>query len=195
MDRGDPARLAALASRRVILGVGGGIAAYKIASVASTLVQSGAEVTVAMTPAALRFITPLTFEAISGRPVFSDPWNPAERSDPQHVRLAASADLMLVAPCTMDLLARLAAGFADDAVTLLAAGIDRGRCPVLLSPSMNEVMLRQPATERNLARLAEDRFTIVPSESGWHACRSGGPGRLPEPESLVDAIVAALLPR
>lgn len=192
MDRTDPSRLAPFASRRVILGIGGGIAAYKMAAVASSLVQAGAEVTVAMTPAATRFVGPLTFEAIAGRPVFTDPWNPADRADPQHVRLAGAADLMLVAPCTMDLLARLAGGFADDAVTLLAASLDRTRQAVLLAPSMNEVMWRQPATQRNLSQLSSDGFTIVPPESGWHACRSGGPGRLPEPSQLVDAMLAAL---
>lgn len=192
MDHGDPDRLKALSGRRLIVAVGGGIAAYKVASLVSTCVQSGADVLVAMTEAATKFVAPLTFESIAGRPVYLDPWAPLDRADPQHVRLVRDVDLMIVAPCTMDLLARLASGRADDAVTLLAAVIDRSRQPTLLAPSMNEVMWRQPATQRNLRTLREDGFTIVEPAEGWHACRTGGPGRLPEPEGLVDAIVAHL---
>jgi phosphopantothenoylcysteine synthetase/decarboxylase len=192
VDHGDPARLKPLSGRRVIVAVGGGIAAYKVVGLVSTCVQSGADVLVAMTEGATKFVAPLTFESISGRAVYLDPWSPMDRADPQHVRLVRDVDLMLVAPCTMDLLARLASGRADDAVTLLAAVLDRSRQPTLLAPSMNEVMWHQPATQRNLRTLREDGFSIVEPAEGWHACRSGGAGRLPEPEALVDAIVAHL---
>lgn len=192
MDHGDPARLTALSGRKIAVGVGGGIAAYKVAGLVSTLVQSGAEVTVAMTASAVRFVTPLTFESISGRAVYLDPWSPIDRADPQHVRFARELELMIVAPCTMNLLARLAVGMADDAVTLLASVLDRSRQPTVLAPAMNEAMWRQPATQRNLRTLREDNFVVVEPGSGWHACRSDGPGRLPEPEALVDAILAAL---
>ncbi|MGA0172288.1 MAG: flavoprotein [Phycisphaerales bacterium] len=192
MDHGNPERLKALHGRRLIIAVGGGIAAYKVAGLVSTCVQAGAEVLVSMTEAATRFVAPLPFEAIAGRPVFHDPWNTQERPDPQHVRLVRDLDLMIVAPCTMDLLARLAAGMADDAVTLLASVIDRSTTPTLLAPSMNEVMWSQPATQRNLRTLRDDGFTVVEPAEGWHACRSGGAGRLPEPEALVDAIIASL---
>ena len=195
MDHGNPERLKTLHGRRLIVAVGGGIAAYKVAGLVSTCVQAGAEVLVSMTEAATRFVTPLTFESIAGRPVFLDPWNPADRADPQHVRLVRELDLMIVAPCTMDLLARLAAGMADDAVTLLASVIDRSRTPTLLAPSMNEAMWSQPATQRNLRTLRDDGFGLIAPAEGWHACRSGGPGRLPEPEALVDAIIAHLPPR
>ena len=176
----------------MIVAVGGGIAAYKVVGLVSTCVQSGADVLVAMTEGATKFVAPLTFESISGRAVYLDPWSPMDRADPQHVRLVRDVDLMLVAPCTMDLLARLASGRADDAVTLLAVVLDRSRQPTLLAPSMNEVMWHQPATQRNLRTLREDGFSIVEPAEGWHACRSGGAGRLPEPEALVDAIVAHL---
>ncbi len=192
MDHGDPARLTALSGRRIAVGVGGGIAAYKVAGLVSTLVQAGAEVTVAMTASAVRFVTPLTFESISGRAVYLDPWSPLDRADPQHVRFARELELMIVAPCTMNLLARFAVGMADDAVTLLASVLDRSRQPTVLAPAMNEAMWRQPATQRNLRTLREDNFVVVEPTSGWHACRSDGPGRLPEPEALVDAILAAL---
>lgn len=172
--------------------MGGGIAAYKVAGLASTLVQSGAEVTVAMSEAATRFVAPLTFESISGRAVYTDIWDPLERADPQHVRLVREIDLMLVAPCTMDLLGRLACGLAGDPLTLLASVVDRSYRPTLLAPSMNEAMWMQPATRRNVERLREDGFVVVEPAEGWHACRTGGPGRLPEPEALVDAIIRHL---
>lgn len=192
MDHGDPARLAPLRGRRVLLGVGGGIAAYKVAGLASTLVQAGTEVVVAMSEAATRFVTPLTFESITGRPVYAHIWEPLDRADPQHVRLVRGIDLMLIAPCTMDLLGRLAGGLAGDPLTLLAAVVDRTRQPTLLAPSMNEVMWGQPATRRNLRMLREDGFVVIDPDEGWHACRTGGPGRLPEPEALVDAVIANL---
>src|SRR5262245_17056869 len=116
--RPDPPRPAVA---RVIVGIGGGIACYKVAHVVSRLGQGGTEVTVLMTEAATRFVTPLTFQALSGRPVYSSPWEHVESHDPQHVELARSADLMLVAPATMDLLAELASGRAANVVTLVAA--------------------------------------------------------------------------
>lgn len=181
-----------LEGRRVLIGVCGGIAAYKTCSVVSALAQRGAEVTVAMTDAATRFVTPLTFQALSGRPVFTSQWEQFDQADPQHVRLADGLHLALVAPCTMNTAARLVTGFADDAVTAILAAVDRTRIPVLLAPSMNAEMWNQPATRRNLAGLAEDGFTIIQPGEGWQACRRSGPGRLPEPTELVERIVAGL---
>lgn len=192
----DPASLDALrpsvAGRRIIVGVGGGIAAYKVCSVVSALAQAGADVTVAMTDGATRFVTPATFEALSGRAVYTSIWERVEHHDPQHIALSRGAALMLVAPCTMDLLARLASGRADDIVSLLVASIDRARCPVLLAPSMNDVMWTQPATQRNVSTLEADGFRIVSPEVGWQACRTVGTGRLPEPGELLDAIAASM---
>lgn len=195
MFRGAPEVLATLAGRTILVGVGGGIAAYKTASVVSTLAQAGASVHVVMTPSATRFVTPLTFEALSGRPVHHDIWEQADRSDPQHIRLAASADAMLVAPCTMDLLARIVHGFADDPVSLVVSAIDRSRTPVLLAPSMNAVMWAQPATQRNLEQARADHFGICAPGEGWQACRTTGPGRLPEPDELVEGLALAIRAR
>jgi len=192
MYRGDPKALERLSGRRVLVGVGGGIAAYKVAGLVSTLAQAKAEVHVAMTPAAVRFVTPLTFEALSGRAVHSDPWTQADRADPQHIRLARSIDAAIVAPCTMDLLARLVHGFTDDPVTLVLSAVDRTRIPVLLAPSMNEVMWNQPASRRNVETARADGFRVIAPGEGWQACRSVGPGRLPEPDDLVEAIAAAI---
>ena len=174
--------------RRVIVGVTGGIACYKVAQVVSRLVQSGAQVTVAMTDAAARFVTPLTFQALSGRPVYTSQWEHIESHDPQHISLARAADVMLIAPCTMDMLARLATGRADDVVSLIAAAVDWSRQPLLLAPSMNAVMWNQPATQRNLAQLRADGCRIIEPTEGWQACRTEGIGRLAEPEVIIEAV-------
>jgi phosphopantothenoylcysteine synthetase/decarboxylase len=192
MYRGDPKALETLSGRRVLIGVGGGIAAFKVAGLVSTLAQAKVEVHVAMTPAATRFVMPLTFEALSGRAVHVDPWTQADRADPQHIRLARSIDAAIVAPCTMDLLARLVHGFTDDPVTLVLSAVDRSRVPVLLAPSMNEIMWNQPATRRNVETARTDGFRVVAPGEGWQACRTVGAGRLPEPDDLVEALAESL---
>jgi phosphopantothenoylcysteine decarboxylase/phosphopantothenate--cysteine ligase len=171
----------------------GGIAVYKTAAVVSRLAQAGAEVTVAMTENATRFVTPLTFQALSGRPVYTSQWQHVESHDPQHIRLADAADAVLVAPCTMDAMARLASGRTDDVVTLILSAVDRSSTPVLLAPSMNAVMWAQPSTQRNLDILRADGFGIVGPEHGWQACRHVGAGRMSEPEALVRALAGALI--
>lgn len=178
--------------RRLLLCLAGGIAVYKLCTVVSALAQAGAEVVVAMTPGATRFVAPLTFGALSGRAVLVDAWTPLEHHDPQHIAVARSVQAALVAPCTMDLLARLASGRADDIVTLLLAAIDRSRTPVLLAPSMNATMWDQPATRRNLATLRGDGYRIIEPAVGWQACRTEGAGRLPEPHELLAQLAAAL---
>jgi len=182
------------AGARVLVGVTGGIAAYKTATLVSRLVQGGAEVTVAMTSAATRFVAPLTFQALSGRPVYTSQWEHVESHDPQHISLARSVSLAVVAPCTMDCMARLAAGLTDDVVCLILSAIDRRRTPVLLAPSMNEVMWSQPATQRNVAQLSADGFELIGPDEGWQACRAVGAGRMSEPEALLSAISARLKP-
>lgn len=176
----------------IVVGVTGGIAAYKSAFLVSRLAQAGAMVTVAMTPAATKFVAPLTFQALSARPVYTSSWEHIESHDPQHIALAKSARLAVVAPCTMDCMAKLAAGFADDVVTLLLASIDRARTPVLLAPAMNAEMWAQPATRRNLATLRRDGFRVIGPDEGWQACRTVGPGRMSEPEAIMAEIVRLL---
>ncbi|MBA4028928.1 MAG: hypothetical protein C0475_07305 [Planctomyces sp.] len=186
---------AAARGARVFVGVGGGIAVYKVCTLVSRLAQAGAQVTVAMTPAATRFVTPLTFQALSARPVYTSPWEHIESQDPQHIALARSCDLAIVAPATMDLLASLAHGVTRDVVCLILSAIDRRLTPVLLAPSMNEVMWSQPATRRNVAQLEADGFTVLGPATGWQACRAVGPGRLPEPEDLLAAVCDRLAQR
>jgi phosphopantothenoylcysteine decarboxylase/phosphopantothenate--cysteine ligase len=180
------------APARVIVGVSGGIACYKVAQVVSKLVQSEVEVTVAMTDGATRFVTPLTFQALSGRPVYSSQWTHIESHDPQHINLARSADVMLIAPATMDMLARLAHGRTDDVVSLIASAVDWARQPLLLAPSMNEVMWRQPSTQRNLSQLRADGVRVIEPTKGWQACRTVGMGRLAPPEVIIGEVMSAL---
>lgn len=187
--------LSAAKGRRVLVGVCGGIAAYKTCTIVSRLAQAGAHVTVAMTPSATQFVAPLTFQALSARPVYTSPWQHIESQDPQHIKLAETTDLAIVAPCTMDALARLATGRADDVVTLILSAIDRTRTPVLLAPSMNTVMWSQPATQRNLKQIQEDGFEVVAPGVGWQACRQVGPGRMAEPEEILDQIASRLAAR
>ncbi|HYF13745.1 MAG TPA: flavoprotein [Phycisphaerales bacterium] len=172
---------------RVLVGVTGGIAAYKTATIVSRLAQAGAKVTVLMTPAATQFVTPLTFQALSGNPVYTSPWEHVESHDPQHINLATGAKLAIVAPCTMDTMARLANGFTNDVVTLVLSAIDRSRTPVLLAPSMNAAMWAQPATQRNLETLKRDGYRFIGPDDGWQACRTTGSGRMSEPEAILAA--------
>jgi phosphopantothenoylcysteine decarboxylase/phosphopantothenate--cysteine ligase len=181
--------------RRICVGVCAGIASYKVCNVVSALAQAGADVTVAMTPDAQRFVTPLVFQSLSARAVLTSAWESATPADPQHIRAASALDLFIVAPCTMDMLAKLATGRCDDIVSLLAASVDRARTPVVLAPSMNEVMWRQPSTVRNVETLRGDGFRVVDPASGWQACRSVGAGRLPEPDTLLEIVVSALAGR
>lgn len=173
---------------RALVCVTGGIAAYKTCTVVSRLAQAGVQVTVAMTPAATQFVTPLTFQALSGRPVYTSPWEHIESHDPQHISLARGIDIAIVAPCTMDTLAKLATGRTDDVVTLILSAVDRAKTPVLLAPSMNAVMWEQPANQRNLRTLEGDGFGYVGPGDGWQACRTSGAGRMAEPEEILAVI-------
>ncbi len=182
----------AASGAHVLVGVAGGIAAYKTATLVSRLAQAGADVTVAMTEAATKFVTPLTFQALSGRPVYTSAWEHIESQDPQHISLATRADLAIVAPCTMDMMAKLATGRTDDVVTLILSAVDRSRTPVLLAPAMNSAMWAQRSTERNAVTLAEDGFALVGPAEGWQACRHVGPGRMVEPEELLEVALKEL---
>ncbi len=182
----------ALSGARVLVAITGGIAAYKAASLVSSLVQRGGEVTVVMTEGATRFVGELTFQALSGRPVYTSPWTHIESHDPQHVALASALDVAVVAPCTMDCLARLASGRTDDAVTLILSAVDRAVTPVVLAPSMNRVMWAQASTQRNVRTLVDDGFEMIGPGEGWQACREVGAGRMSEPDEILGALERAL---
>ena len=177
-----------LQGRHIGIGVTGGIAAYKVCHVVSQLTQGGALVDVLMTPNAQRFVGEATFQALSGRPVLCDPWEGPDPSDPQHIRIARRLELLLVAPASMNTIGRLAHGITEDVITLTAAGIPPQTIPRILAPSMNAAMWSQASTQRNLQVLQDDGWLVVPPDDGMQACQTTGPGRLPEPETLLQAI-------
>lgn len=178
-----------LAGREIIVAVCGGIAAYKVADVVSKLVQLGAGVTVCMTEGAQKFVTPLTFEALSGRPVRTGTFHLVESSDPQHISLTERADLMLVAPATNNIIAKVAHGLCDDLVSLMVCA---AACPVVFAPAMNSRMWENPIAQENVAKLASLGYRFIGPESGWLACRNVGAGRLSEPSKIVDSITRML---
>ncbi len=175
--------------RKVLVAVTGGIACFKAASLVSRLAQSGATVRVIMTDAAIRFVTPLTFEALSGQSVVTSVWQSSVGNDVAHIELAQWPDLVIVTPATADCIARIAAGQCDDLVTLCLCALPR-RTPVLVAPAMNEQMWQNPVTQRNLKTLQELLdYHLVGPEVGWHACRTHGPGRMSAPDRILDAAV------
>jgi phosphopantothenoylcysteine decarboxylase/phosphopantothenate--cysteine ligase len=176
----------------IIVGVTGGIAAYKACTLVSRLAQAGAEVTVLMTESATRFVGPITFQALSGNHVYTSPWEHIDSLDPQHVSLARRARAIVVAPCSMNSLARLAHGFADDVVTLACSAADRTTTPILLAPAMNASMWAQPSTQRNVRSLEADGFRIIGPDDGWQACRTIGAGRMSEPDTIFEALRTAI---
>lgn len=173
----------------VLVCVCGGIAAYKVAQVVSTLVQRGAGVTVAMTRAARKFVGPATFQALSGRRVLTHLWHEHDTSDVQHIAMSGRADAVLVAPATANILGKINAGMADDLVTTLVICTDS---PVLLAPSMNNRMWANPIVQRNVRSLREAGYRMVEPGEGWLACRSVGAGRMAEPEEIVQAVQGIL---
>jgi len=178
-----------LEGREIVLGVSGGIAAYKAAALASLLVQRGAGVTAVLTRNARRFVGAATFAALTGRPVASRSFDPAAHPLGAHIELAARADLVVVAPATADFLAKAAGGAADDLLSTLVLCAD---CPVLVAPAMNSAMWTKAAVQRNVARLAEDGLGIIQPGTGWLSCRQTGAGRMAEPEEIAAAIEARL---
>jgi phosphopantothenoylcysteine decarboxylase/phosphopantothenate--cysteine ligase len=175
--------------REILLGVTGGIAAYKTADLASKLVQAGAAVSVVLTQAAEQFIGATTFEALTGRPVHRHLFRPQEHYQGEHIGLARRADLMVVAPATADFLAKLAHGLADDLLSTLALV---NTSPLLLAPAMNTEMWLKPAVRRNVEALRQDGVQFVEPGSGWLSCGQVGPGRMAEPAEIL-ARIADLL--
>lgn len=176
-----------LRGKTVILGVCGGIAAYKAVELVSRLVKLGAEVHVIMTEAAAEFVTPLTFREISGRPVHTTMWTEPKTWNVEHIALARRADLFVIAPATANILGKLANGIADD---FLSTTVMATPAPVLLVPAMNSNMYLNPATQDNLKTLQLRGFHLMEPQSGLLACGTEGIGRLPEPLEIVERILA-----
>ena len=177
-----------LADREIVIAVGGGIAAYKVAAMTSRLVQRSAHVSVVMTRNSRKFIGGATFAALTGRPVASRSFDPNNFPLGAHIELAERAELVVVAPATADILAKAATGLADDLVsTLLLCAT----CPILMAPAMNAAMWEKPAVQRNISRLKEDGIGFIEPTSGWLSCRQTGTGRMAEPETITAAIEIA----
>ena len=174
-----------LAGRSIVLGVTGGIAAYKAVEIASRLKKAGAEVRVVMTRAAASFVAPLTFREITGQAVATSMWTEIPAHHVEHIALAELADLVLVAPATATFIAKAAAGIADD---LLTTTVLATRAPLYIAPAMNTGMWENPVTQENVMRLCERGAQVIPPAEGLLACGTTGAGRLPEPEEIVAAV-------
>ncbi|WP_240538688.1 bifunctional phosphopantothenoylcysteine decarboxylase/phosphopantothenate--cysteine ligase CoaBC [Halomonas sp. SH5A2] len=177
--------------KRVLLGISAGIAAYKSALILRLLKQAGCEVRVVMTDGAQAFITPLTLQALSGEPVRTSLLDPEAEAGMGHIELARWADVLLIAPATADLIARLVHGMADDLLTTLCLASE---APKLIAPAMNQAMWRHPATQRNVEQLACDGWQLIGPAAGDQACGDVGPGRMSEPDAIVDALLRQLSP-
>lgn len=175
------------AGKRVLLGVSAGIAAYKSALLVRLLKQAGCEVRVVMTDGAQAFITPLTLQALSGEPVRTSLLDPEAEAGMGHIELARWADVVLIAPATADLIARLVHGMADDLLTTLCLASE---APKLIAPAMNQAMWRHPATQRNVEQLQQDGWQQIGPDAGDQACGDVGPGRMSEPEEIFSAVTA-----
>lgn len=173
---------------RIVLGITGGIAAYKAAELARLLVKQGIEVQVAMTEAACRFITPTTMQALTGRPVLVNQWD-ATANGMAHIDSSRVAHAIVIAPASADFIAKLAHGLADDLLSTLCLARD---CPLLVAPAMNRQMWGNPATQRNIEQLGRDGITLLGPASGAQACGEEGMGRMLEAETLAQDIVKFL---
>ena len=174
---------------KILLIVGGGIAAYKACELVRLCRKAGIGVTCVLTAGGAHFITPMTLAALSENPVYTSLWDLKDETEMGHIQLSRAADLIVVAPATADLLAKMTAGIADDLATTLLLATD---APVLAAPAMNVRMWQHPATRRNVATLRSDGITVLEPDEGAMACGEFGPGRLPEPAAILAAIEAAL---
>jgi len=189
-DASPPAEVPPL--NRVVLGVTGGIAAYKTAELTRLLVKAGIVVDVVMTEAATHFLTPLTFQALSGRPVLTELWQSGADNAMGHIAVSRGADAIVVAPATADFLAKIANGLADDLLSTLCIARE---CPLLVAPAMNRQMWANAATQRNVAQLVKDGVAILGPDTGELACNENGEGRMLEADALFAALVASRQPK
>lgn len=184
-------------NKQIVLGITGGIAAYKAAELVRLLVKAHIDVQVVMTSAACQFITPLTMQALSGKPVFIDMWHSTIANGMPHIELSRSADAILVAPASADFIAKLVHGGADDLLSTLclARGTESKPCPLLVAPAMNKQMWENPATQRNIEQLKADGVTLLGPDSGVQACGEVGLGRMLEAEDILTMVLASFQPK
>jgi phosphopantothenoylcysteine decarboxylase/phosphopantothenate--cysteine ligase len=176
-----------LLNKKIVLGISGGIAAYKSAELARLLMQEGASVQVVMTEAAQQFVTPVTMQALTGKPVFTNQWDSSVANNMAHIELSRAADAILIAPASADLMAKLSLGLADDLLTTLCLARD---CHLLLAPAMNKQMWEHAATQRSVTRLRQDKVELLGPASGAQACGEVGMGRMLEPAEITEQLIA-----
>ena len=188
-----------LVNKHIVLGLSGGIACYKAAELCRALLKAGATVQVVMTEAAEQFITPVTMQALSGRPVFTSQWDSRESAgqanNMAHINLSREADAILIAPCSADFMAKLLHGRANDLLSLMCLARPTDTVPLLLAPAMNREMFAHPATQRNLAQLQSDGATVLGVGSGYQACGETGDGRMLEPDELLREVIRFFTPK
>ena len=188
-----------LGGKHIVLGLSGGIACYKAAELCRALIKAGATVQVVMTEAAEQFITPVTMQALSGRPVFTSQWDSrasgGQDNNMAHINLSREADAIVIAPCSADFMAKLLHGRADDLLSLMCLARPVDAVPLLVAPAMNREMYAHPATQRNLAQLQSDGATVLGVGSGFQACGETGDGRMLEPDELLEDIIAFFTPK
>ena len=193
--RAAMSEIQALAGKHILLGLSGGIACYKSAELTRLLIKAGATVQVLMSEAAEQFITAVTMQALSNRPVASSQWDAREPNNMAHINLSREAHLMLVAPASADFIAKLAQGRADDLLSLTALARPIERCPLAVAPAMNREMWAHPATQRNIAQVQLDGATLFGPGSGEQACGEVGDGRMLEAADLLDEVIAFFQPK
>jgi len=179
-------------NKRLVLGVTGGIAAYKAAELVRLLIKAGIDVQVVMTESATKFITPMTMQALSGKPVFVGMWDEGIDNGMPHIELSRNADAILIAPCTAEFIAKLLHGHADDLLSTLCLARD---CPLLVAPAMNKQMWENPATQRNFTQLETDNINVFGPGSGEQACGETGDGRMLEAQELLTLVNAHFTPK
>ena len=184
-----------LAGKHIVLGLTGGIACYKAAELCRGLIKAGATVQVVMTEAAEQFITPVTMQALSNRPVFGSQWDARAPNNMPHINLSREADALLIAPCSADFMAKLVHGRADELLSLMCLARPMTTVPLLVAPAMNREMWAHPATQRNVAQLTQDGTIVLGVGQGDQACGETGDGRMLEPEALIEDLVAFFQPK
>ena len=184
-----------LSKKHIVLGLSGGIACYKAAELCRALVKQGATVQVVMTEAAAQFITPVTMQALSNRPVYVSQWDEREPNNMAHINLSREADAILVAPASADFMAKLLHGRADDLLSLMCLARPLDKVPLLLAPAMNREMWAHPATQRNMAQLQADGAQVLGVGQGEQACGETGDGRMLEPDELLQELVSLFQPQ
>jgi phosphopantothenoylcysteine decarboxylase/phosphopantothenate--cysteine ligase len=194
-DQSSAGEAGDLAGKHIVLGLSGGIACYKSAELCRALIKAGATVQVVMTEAAAQFITPVTMQALSGRPVFTSQWDAREDNNMAHINLSREADAIVVAPCSADFMAKLLHGRADELLSLMCLARPIDRVPLLLAPAMNREMYAHPATQRNLAQLQADGAVVLGVGSGFQACGETGDGRMLEPDELLEDLIVFFAPK